>query len=72
MTDAIPSTNVSVFLSDRQAEATQLHAVLQGIDILLEDERGRNAAVALIAIALKQAAKLADVMDSVNWPKEMA
>ena len=72
MTDAIPGKNVSVFLRDRQAEATQLEAVLQGIDILLEDERGKNAAVALIAIASKQAAKLADVMDSVNWPKAMA
>ncbi len=72
MTDAIPGKNVSVFLADRQAEATQLQAVLQGIDILLESERGRNAALALIAIALKQTAKLTDDLDSVNWPKAMA
>lgn len=51
-TNDLPASRVGAYLSRIQTEATSLEAVLQGIDILSEDDRGRNAIAALTTIAL--------------------
>lgn len=67
----IPRANVGAFMMRVQDEATVLAGILEGIDILTEVDRGRNAITALIPIALAQIQKIGSDCDFVNWPKAM-
>ena len=65
-------SKLHAYLSKVQTEAISLHAMLEGIDILCEEDRGRNAAVALIQIAIEKADGLTRALDSILWPKAVA
>ena len=58
------------YISNVQGEACALQAVLEGLEILLEEgDRGRNAATALITVALAKAGQIFSALDTVSLPR---
>ncbi|MBI1172576.1 hypothetical protein GC209_14360 [bacterium] len=71
-TPDINPAKLTAYMRELQQTATTLSALIEGIDILLEEKRGRNAAQALIGIAQEIADKIASDVDSISWPKAVA
>lgn len=60
------------YLSRPQDQTTSVAAILEAVDILLEDDRRRNATVALVSIALAKIKQIDLALDCTVWPKAAA
>lgn len=62
---------IRAYISNVQNEACALVGILEGMEILLEEgDRGRNAVITLMSVALAQAGKINLALDSVNLPRD--
>ena len=68
----LSKARVGAYLSRLQDEATKLESILEGIAILFAEDKGGNACVTLIGLALEKANYLKNALDSVEWPKRVA
>ena len=63
--------HIRAYISDVQNEACALVGILEGMEILLEEgDRGRNAVITLISVALAKAGEINLALDSVNLPAD--
>lgn len=67
-----PTTaKLDAYLSRVQEDSTSLFGILQGIDILMEDDRGKHAIAALMPIALDTIRRIDHALDSAVWPEAL-
>lgn len=63
------TNNLHAKLDSIQYEATTLEGVLEGAQILLDEgDHGRNAAVALVRVALEKAALINSAVEALSGP----